>query len=208
MFLLSKTQILYVVLACIACIAILCFAFYPLFRKLTYRKAFNKKYYKVINKLVLDEDYLLINNFIIKNLKLKIDHIVFANKYIYLIKDAYFEGALEGKIKDNKLIYYPYRNREVLTTVNPYVQLKEDYDNIVRLAGIDAHFFQLITLINDDVLINLEETDVLNYHVVSKSNLISTIKNIENAAKVKDFNQDALIKAARDISRINERKRK
>lgn len=208
MFLLSKTQILYVVLACIACIAILCFAFYPLFRKLTYRKAFNKKYYKVINKLVLDEDYLLINNFIIKNLKLKIDHIVFANKYIYLIKDAYFEGALEGKIKDNKLIYYPYRNREVLTTVNPYVQLKEDYDNIVRLAGIDAHFFQLITLINDDVLINLEKTDVLNYHVVSKSNLISTIKNIENAAKVKDFNQDALIKAARDISRINERKRK
>lgn len=208
MFLLSKTQILYVVLACIACIAILCFAFYPLFRKLTYRKAFNKKYYKVINKLVLDEDYLLINNFVIKNLKLKIDHIVFANKYIYLIKDAYFEGALEGKIKDNKLIYYPYRNREVLTTVNPYVQLKEDYDNIVRLAGIDAHFFQLITLINDDVLINLEKTDVLNYHVVSKSNLISTIKNIENAAKVKDFNQDALIKAARDISRINERKRK
>ena len=74
MFLLSKTQILYVVLACIACIAILCFAFYPLFRKLTYRKAFNKKYYKVINKLVLDEDYLLINNFVIKNLKLKIDH--------------------------------------------------------------------------------------------------------------------------------------
>ena len=208
MFLLSKTQILYVVLACIACIAILCFAFYPLFRKLTYRKAFNKKYYKVINKLVLDEDYLLINNFIIKNLKLKIDHIIFANKYIYLIKDAYFEGALEGKIKDNKLIYYPYRNREVLTTVNPYVQLKEDYDNIVRLAGIDDHFFQLITLINDDVLINLEKTDVLNYHVVSKSNLISTIKNIENAAKVKDFNQDALIKAARDISRINERKRK
>lgn len=208
MFLLSKTQILYVVLACIACIAILCFTFYPLFRKLTYRKAFNKKYYKVINKLVLDEDYLLINNFVIKNLKLKIDHIVFANKYIYLIKDAYFEGALEGKIKDNKLIYYPYRNREVLTTVNPYVQLKEDYDNIVRLAGIDAHFFQLITLINDDVLINLEKTDVLNYHVVSKSNLISTIKNIENAAKVKDFNQDALIKAARDISRINERKRK
>ena len=208
MFLLSKTQILYVVLACIACIAILCFAFYPLFRKLTYRKAFNKKYYKVINKLVLDEDYLLINNFIIKNLKLKIDHIVFANKYIYLIKEAYFEGALEGKIKDNKLIYYPYRKREVLTTVNPYVQLKEDYDNIVRLAGIDAHFFQLITLINDDVLINLEKTDVLNYHVVSKSNLISTIKNIENAAKVKDFNQDALIKAARDISRINERKRK
>lgn len=208
MFLLSKTQILYVVLACISCIAILCFAFYPLFRKLTYRKAFNKKYYKVINKLVLDEDYLLINNFIIKNLKLKIDHIVFANKYIYLIKDAYFEGALEGKIKDNKLIYYPYRNREVLTTVNPYVQLKEDYDNIVRLAGIDAHFFQLITLINDDVLINLEKTDVSNYHVVSRSNLISTIKNIENAAKVKDFNQDALIKAARDISRINERKRK
>lgn len=208
MFLLSKTQILYVVLACVACIAILCFAFYPLFRKLTYRKAFNKKYYKVINKLVIDEDYLLINNFVIKNLKLKIDHIVFANKYIYLIKDAYFEGALEGKIKDNKLIYYPYRNREVLTTVNPYVQLKEDYDNIVRLAGIDAHFFQLITLINDDVLINLEKIDVSNYHVVSRSNLISTIKNIENTAKVKDFNQDALIKAARDISRINERKRK
>ena len=151
---------------------------------------------------------MLINNFIIKNLNLKIDHIIFANKYIYLIKDEYFEGAIEGKIRDNKLIYYPYKKRDVLTVNNPYIKLKEDYENIVRLAGINSHFFKLITLINDDVLINMENTNIQNFYICSKSNLKNTILDIEKSAKVKDFNQNELIHAAKDIARINERKRK
>ena len=179
---------------------------YPLFRRLSYRRSFQKRYYSVINKLVIEKDYLLINNFIIKNLDLKIDHIVFGNKYIYLIQDSYFEGAVEGKIKDNKFIYYPFKNRDVLTVPNPYIKLKEDFENIVRLIGINRNYFKLITLINDDVLIDIEKNKINNYEIVSKSNLISTIESIENAAKVKDFNQDELVRAAKDISRINERK--
>lgn len=208
MFLYSDKQITYIVLASILCLAILIMFLYPLFRRITYRRSFKKKYYTVINKLVLDEDFLLINNFIIKNLKLKIDHIIFGNKYIYLVRDEYYEGAIEGKIKDNKLIYYPYKKRDVLTVANPYIQLKEDYENIVRLAGINSNFFKLITLINDDVLINMEKTSAQNYYIVSKSNLKNTILEIENAAKVKDFNQNELIQAAKDIARINERKKK
>ena len=207
MFLLTDRQTIYIVLACFCVVAILGMFLFPLFRRLYYRKRFQKRYYSVINKLVLDKDYLLINNFIIKNLKIKIDHIVFANKYIYLIKDSYFEGAIEGRIKDNKLIYYPYKNRDVLTVPNPYIELNNDYENIVRLAGLNSHFFQLITLINDDVLINIEQNNVNNYHIISRSNLINTIEDIENAAKVKDFNQDTLIKAAKDIARINERRK-
>ena len=61
-------------------------------------------------------------------------------------------------------------------------------------------------MINDDVLIDIEKNKINNYEIVSKSNLISTIEGIENAAKVKDFNQDELVRAAKDISRINERK--
>ena len=208
MFLYSDNQITYIVLASILCLAILITFLYPLFRRITYRRSFQKKYYTVINKLVLDEDFLLINNFIIKNFKLKIDHIIFGNKYIYLVRDEYYEGAIEGKIKDNKLIYYPYKKRDVLTVANPYIQLKEDYENIVRLAGINSNFFKLITLINDDVLINMEKTSAQNYYIVSKSNLKNTILEIENAAKVKDFNQNELIQAAKDIARINERKKK
>ena len=207
MFLYSDRQTIYIILACICCVVILVLFLFPIIRKISYRRAFQKRYYKVINKLVVDKDYLLINNFIIKNLKLKIDHIVFANKYIYLIKDEYYEGAIEGKMKDNKFIYYPYAKKNVQTVPNPYIELKRDYENVVRLAGLDPHFFQLITLINDDVLMNIENNKVSNYHVVSRSNIINTIESIENAAKVKDFNQETLVKAAIDISRINERKR-
>lgn len=208
MFLYTDKQITYIVLASILCLAILIMFLFPLFRRISYRRSFKRKYYSVINKLVLDEDYLLINNFIIKNLNLKIDHIIFANKYIYLIKDEYFEGAIEGKIRDNKLIYYPYKKRDVLTVNNPYIKLKEDYENIVRLAGINSHFFKLITLINDDVLINMENTNIQNFYICSKSNLKNTILDIEKSAKVKDFNQNELIHAAKDIARINERKKK
>ena len=205
MFLFTDRQVIYIVLACVCCLSILFLFLFPLLKKVIYRRSFKKRYYSVINKLVLDEDYLLINNFIIKGLNIKIDHIIFANKFIYLVKDEYYEGAIEGKIKDNKFIYYPYKNRDVLTVPNPYIKLKEDFDNIVRLAGIDANFFQLVTLINNDVLINVEKNKQNNYHIISRGNLINEIKEIENAAKVHDFNQDALVKAAKDIARINER---
>ena len=83
----------------------------------------------------------------------------------YILNNAYFQALFTKlciffciKITIyNKFIYYPYKNRDVLTVPNPYIKLKEDFDNIVRLAGIDANFFQLITLINNDVLINVEK---------------------------------------------------
>ena len=47
-----------------------------LLKKVIYRRSFKKRYYSVINKLVLDEDYLLINNFIISHLLLRFTRFV------------------------------------------------------------------------------------------------------------------------------------
>ena len=54
----------------------------------------------------------------------------------------------------------------------------------------------------------MENTNIQNFYICSKSNLKNTILDIEKSAKVKDFNQNELIHAAKDIARINERKRK
>lgn len=201
-------KILYIIFACLISLLILGLFFAPIIRKIYYRNRFKKRYYKVIDKLVIDEDYLLINNFIIKNCNIFIDHIIFAKKYIYLVKDSYFEGAIEGKIKDNKWVYYPYRRRDVLTVDNPYISLNDNLDSLTKLVGLDPQLFHLIFIINDDVLTNIEKNKIKNYTICTKSTLKKSILDIENTAKLKDINQKDILKAANDISRINERRKR
>lgn len=208
MFLFSQRQTLYIIAACLISLLILGLFFAPFIYKASLRKKYKKSYYKKINKLVIDKDYLLINNFIIKNLDIKIDHIVFAHKYIYIIKDSYYDGAIEGKIKDNKWVYYPYKNRDVLTVDNPYINLHQNLETLIQLVGLNKGLFYMISIINDDVFVNIENHKVKNYSIATRSTLISTIEDIENAADLKDINQDELLAAAKGIARINERNNK
>lgn len=208
MFLFTQRQTLYIIAACLISLLILGLFFAPFINKSSLRKKYKKSYYKKINKLVIDKDYLLINNFIIKNLDIKIDHIVFAHKYIYIIKDSYYDGAIEGKIKDNKWVYYPYKNRDVLTVDNPYINLHQNLETLIQLVGLNKGLFYMISIINDDVFVNIENHKVKNYSIATRSTLISTIEDIENAADLKDINQDELLAAAKGIARINERNNK
>lgn len=206
MFLLSKLQLFYIFIVIIVIFIILFLYFFPIIRKLYYRKKYIKLYYKVIDKLVVNNDYLLINNFIIKNYNIHINHIIFAKKYIYLIKDSYFEGAIEGKLKDNKWVYYQYKKHDISTVFNPFIELNDNLESLLKLTKLDKNLFYLINLINDDALISFESTKKdINKRIISKSNLIKFINELELSSDVKDINQDELLRAVNDIAHINER---
>lgn len=204
---LTTPQIIYIVLIILILTLLVFLYLYPTLKKLHYRKKYHKIYYKVIYKIVMDKDYLLINDFIIKNKNIHIDHIIFAKKYIYLIKDTYIEGAIDAKLEDNKWIYYKYLNNDVSTIGNTLNELEENLYALTNLLGLDNSLFYLINIINDDALINFSNKHKPNYNIVAKSKLIEYINDLENS-NLKDINQDTLEKVVLRLSNINERDNK
>ena len=104
----SAGQVAFLIIVPIIVIAgIFCLIFFPL-RKRRMKKDFKYYYYRFIYKEALYQDLYLINNFMFKIDDThvgKIDHILFANKYIYIINDYYFDGDIEGKDTDASLIF-------------------------------------------------------------------------------------------------------
>lgn len=205
---LNLGQIIYIILTIIVLLLLIFLYFYPLIKRKYYKKKYHKIYYKVIDKLVMDKDYLLINDFIIKSYNIHIDHIIFANKYIYLIKDTYVEGALDAKLEDNKWIYYKYLNNDVSTISNTFNELEDNLVSLIKLCGLNSNLFYLINIINDDALINFKNKRNNNYNIVAKSKLIEYINSLESNTSLLDINQEQLEKAVLNLSRINERDNK
>ena len=101
--------VIFIVVASIVLAILLFLAFYLPLHSHHKKKKFQEYYYKKINSIVHEFDYYLINNFVFKveNGKLAhVDHIIFAEKYIYLIFDYYYDGDLQGNIEDKSLIYF------------------------------------------------------------------------------------------------------
>ena len=91
--------ITFIVVASIVLLAIIFLAIFIPLKKKRKQKKYNLHYYKKVRSIVDNNDYYLINNFLFKSegsTVSKIDHIIFAEKYIYLI------FTMDDMVKNNK----------------------------------------------------------------------------------------------------------
>lgn len=167
-------------------------------------KNFQKIYYKEIRKIVDINDYYLINNLVIKNnnqLICRIDHVLFGDKYIYVIKDRYYRGAISGKKEDAAWFFYS-NNKKQYEMDNPMAMNEKRVEKLSLVTNIDPSFFISILLINDNCVIkNANELNKENSFIVSRKNLKKLIKTIEKR-NVKNMDQKQLEYAVQDISRL------
>ena len=71
------------------------------------RLNFNNYVYHRVYRIVLNNDYYLINNYVFsidEVHQVRVDHIIFAEKYIYICVDRYNEGNLMGNDTNASLI--------------------------------------------------------------------------------------------------------
>ena len=167
-------------------------------------KNFQKIYYKEIRKIAEINDYYLINNLVIKNnnqLICRIDHILFGDKYIYVIKDRYYRGAISGKKEDSTWFFYSNQKKQ-FEMDNPMAMNEKRLEKLSLVTNIDKSFFISILVINDNCVVkNANELNKNNSFIVSKKNLRKLIKNIEKR-NVKNMDQKQLEFAVQDISRL------
>lgn len=78
------------------------------YKLIIYKKLYN--YSVEVDHLLLNDVHLLLSN---DDVVSSIDHIFFADKYIYVIKDVYFDGILYGNPSDPYLFNYTSDDKKI-----------------------------------------------------------------------------------------------
>ncbi len=202
---LSASQIVYIVLAALVVAVIIFLAIFFPTRSHLHKTHYHYFYYRLIYKIALLNDYYLINNFqfIASNGDLKtIDHILFANKYIYLIDDYSYNGDLDGTSKDLSLILYNKDGRSYID--NPLLTINTTIREASNITGLDTSLLIGIVLINDDCKCGVTSESKSTY-IVQRKKLKKLIKVIE-AWDVAELNPDELASAVATLDKINMKK--
>lgn len=79
-----------------------------------------------MRKTAVYYDYYLINKLeiqLVSNESLFIDHMLFGNKYIYVINDYLFKGVLTGNAQDSKWILKDKKGQEIMVD-SPLLKIK------------------------------------------------------------------------------------
>ena len=181
---------------------------YPIIRKKFERNHFKDIYYRTINRIAYDNDWLLINNLTLKGRNGKIctiDHLLFAEKYIYAIRDRYYSGAVSGEVDDNVWYFYGAENKKE-EMENPMTKNKERISKLAKIIHFDEEYFISIVLINNNSLVkNLKSLNVKKESfIVSVSKLNKLIKDLEKR-DVATIDQKSLEAAVLEIAELKNR---
>src|SRR5574344_3015709 len=135
-------QIIFIVVASVVGLLIIGALLFRPIKKVIYKKKYINIYGRIIYQLVLDNDFFLINQLVLKlddNNEMHIDHVIFGEKYIYVIKDRYYNGKIEGKPLDESWVF---RNGKKSKYVdNPLILNSLRIEKLSLLSGIDKSFF-------------------------------------------------------------------
>lgn len=171
------------------------------------RKYFQIHFYKQVYRVALDNDYYLINQFVYKvdsSKNATLDHILFGNKFIYVIISKYYQGDLVGKYNDPSLIFISHKGKKCYTE-NPYNEIKYLASKLSTNTGLDTTLMIGIVLINDDCKVEVE-SESKQFYVIQRKRLPALIKAIESRP-IDKINDDQLQKAVQAIAKSNKRKK-
>ncbi len=205
---LSNGQIAFLIIVPIIVIAgLFCAFFFPL-RKRKMRKEFKYYYYRFIYKEALYQDLYLINNFMFKIDDThvgKIDHILFANKYIYIINDYYFDGDIEGKDTDASLIFISRTGKKKYMD-NLLLDNKKLISKLSLITGINSSLMIGVSLVNKNCNVGVSSSS--KHHYIVQANKFKMLLNAIESRPIGNINQEQLAKAVQAIDKLNRKTKK
>lgn len=201
---LNPIQKTFIIIAiCIVALIIVLILFFTL-RKVYQKKKYKETFGKTVYKVALYGDYYLINDFIVyvgTNKGRKINHILFGDKYVYVIMSRFYDGNLKGNEKDASL-YLINKDGHKAFIDNPLL----DTYSIVKRVSIDQDIpldlLVGITLVNNDAKIDIDETDKYNY-IIPVNKLETLVNQIEkrNVPNIKPDELQRCVKAFDEANR-------
>ena len=177
-----------------------------LYKYVYYPRKFANVYYRQVYKIVQNNDYRLINNFIfnVEEEKFaKIDHIIFGEKFFYLVFSRHYKGDIKGKIEDQSLIFIPRKGKKSYTQ-NQFAHMKFVIDKLCIQTGLDKSLLIGICLVNDDCKVNIK-SDSDHFYMIPCKELKNAIKSIE-ARDIGKLNDSQLQSAVLVLNKMNRKK--
>lgn len=181
------------------------FIFIPL-RKRYIKKNYDEYYYRTIHRIVTNEDYYLINRFLFKvddSRTGTIDHILFGDKYIYIISSKYYDGDLIGKQYDKSLILINSKGKKCYVN-NPFLENKLLLERLSMNTDVDSQLMIGIVLVNKNVNINVTN-ESKQYYAIQVNKLPQLVKAIESR-EIPTINETQLARAVKVFDKLNRRR--
>ena len=204
---LSVGQIAFLIVVPTVVVIAIVVLIYLLYRRNMMKKNFKYFYYKRLYKIAMDRDYYLINDFLFKiddSHVGRIDHILFADKYIYIMTDSYFNGDIIGK-EDDKSVIVLGRDGKKYYDDNPLITNKKLINKLSLITGINPALLIGICIINDNCRYGIQ-TSSKSFYYIQSNKLKALIKAIESR-QVGAINKEQLASAVKSIDKLNRRKR-
>ena len=126
--------------------------FYGPFKRWYTRKDPRKAYYHKIRSIADLRDYYLINEFYLflkEKSSIRIDHLLAGDKYVYLIFDYYFSGAMDANAIDDYWLYHRADGTKERIP-NPIHEAETMLGRFSLRCQIPSDLLVAIVLINDD----------------------------------------------------------
>ena len=205
---LNVAQIIFIIVVPIVLGVIIFLAIYFPVRNKRMKTEYKYYYYKRIYKLAMDKDYYLINNFLFKiddSHVARIDHILFGDKYIYIISDSYFPGDIDGKENDPSIILINKQGKKNYED-NPLNFNKRLTSRLSLITGINPSLMIGICMINDNCHCSVKTTSK-SYYIIQNNKFKKLVRAIESR-DIGNINKDQLANAVKAINKLNRRKRK
>lgn len=196
---------LFIVSATAAGLAFLFVFLYGPVKRFLYAHHTVRMYFRKVYRVALDNDFYLINEFKNRTAELEefhIDHILIGNKYIYCIRDRYYEGAIAAREDNPSWIFWHKHHSKYIT--NPLSVNKLRVQRLSLMSGIDEKMFISIVLINDDCFLTPYQPEATDNFLSSLKDFPKLIERLE-ASDVPPLDPRDIAVAARDFSELNHR---
>ena len=181
-------QLFLIVLGCLFLVALLYIIFKDKIKILIVALGNKKRLQRNLFRGCKENDYLIINDLLIKideNKYRHIDTLIFGNKYLYLVNEIVNIGVLKGNMLDNSwCLYY---NDEMQLINNPFLENQRKIERIEKLIDLDRSNFKSIVLVADTIKVDNIRLGSNYEYLCSEKNIIKKIKIIEKNSLENDY---------------------
>lgn len=143
---------------------------------------------KKLKKISKNNDYLLLSNLVLyinDNNYIEVEHLLIANKFIYVITSKSYFGDINGVANDSKWLLH--RGGKLLHITNPLPNNLKRLRTVAILTNIDEKNFVSMVIINKPSFTNNIKSSRDNEFVVRENNIASFIKERESQKDVDEF---------------------
>ena len=174
---------MFIALAIILVLFIVAFVLFLLMLRKMTSESFKRLATRKVRNIARRHKLLAIENLNILNYKrehLGIDHVIFGNKYVYIITDYMLKGFVSGEVNDNSWVYFNKLKKKNQYLDNLSYVSDKNIQEFAGILGISTEPIVSICLVPNECDFTVKQLEYNKKMVVHYSSLNRKIKELES----------------------------